>query len=275
MANPGYPMQPMQQPPGGPGQMNPMNQMGHPGQMQQPPRAQVVRRGTSRAVPVVISAGLAVGVFCGLLFGLGVEKDEAVAATAPAQPAKKADTEVPEPFQPTTPKVKTLEKPPVSGSPIAVAAGSTPPPAGSNAVPATGSNTVAANTPGTGSAAVVAPVVVPVKATAKLTIEITPDTVAKTAKITVDGKELEKNELDVDLGGTKKREVKIVIKASGYKDVEQKLEVLAEHDNLYKVELVKRASGGGLSRPPPPGGNGNKKPPGGNKKPPGGGLIDI
>src|SRR4051794_5877643 len=38
-------------------------------------RPQVMRRGTSRAVPIVVSAGLAIGTFCGLLFGLGTGGD--------------------------------------------------------------------------------------------------------------------------------------------------------------------------------------------------------
>ena len=36
-----------------------------------------MRRGTSKAIPVVVSAGLAVGVFCGLLFGVGTGKSSA------------------------------------------------------------------------------------------------------------------------------------------------------------------------------------------------------
>jgi len=260
MANPGYPMQPMMQPP----------QMGQP--MGAPPRAQVVRQGTSRAVPVVVSAGLAIGVFCGLLFGLGIDKDEAVAATTTSAPTKKkTDTDVPEPFQPTTAKVppKAAVATPAAGSNTA-----TPPAAGSNTTPpAAGSNTAATKPPtaGAGSATIAAVV----KPTGKLTIEVMPEAIAKTAKITVDGKELEGNVFEIDLSDVKsepkKKTVKVVVKASGYKDVEQKLDLLAgEEGTTYKVELVKRATGGGLPRPPPPGGG--KKPP---KKPPGGGLIDI
>jgi len=36
-----------------------------------------MKRGTSKAIPVVVSAGLAVGVFCGLLFGVGTGKSNA------------------------------------------------------------------------------------------------------------------------------------------------------------------------------------------------------
>ena len=62
MANPGgYPMQPMGNP------------MGHGGPPQGARTAMVSgqKQGTPKAVPVIVSAGLAVGVFCGLLFGLG------------------------------------------------------------------------------------------------------------------------------------------------------------------------------------------------------------
>lgn len=250
MANPGYPMQPMMQPP--------MQQMG------QMPPARVVKRGTSKAVPVVVSAGLAVGVFCGLLFGLGIDKDEAVAAPATTETKKKVDNEVPEPFKPTTNDVKPVKKPTIA------------PTGGSNAVAATGSNAT-----GSGAKPTTVP---PPKPSAKLTVEITPEAIAKTAKITIDGKELEANVLEVDLGDAKEKEVKVVVKASGYKDYEAKVKLLADQpETKFTVELIKRSSSGnsgnngGLTRPPPPGGNGVKKPPppGGGKKPPNTGIIDI
>src|SRR5436190_24020305 len=92
MANPGYmpgQMPPGMGPPGMPGGMGGPPGMGGPmggpqmGGM--PPRQ--VRRGTSKAVPVVVSAGLAVGVFCGLLFGVGTGKE--ASATPTASNAKK------------------------------------------------------------------------------------------------------------------------------------------------------------------------------------------
>jgi hypothetical protein len=50
--------------------------MGGPPMGMPPP---VRRGGVSKAVPVVVSAGLAVGVFCGLLFGIGTGKKDAIA----------------------------------------------------------------------------------------------------------------------------------------------------------------------------------------------------
>src|SRR6478752_957342 len=102
MATPGYPM----------GQQMPM---GGAAPMQKP-----VRRGTSKAVPVVVSAGLAVGVFCGLLFGVGTGKakaaeaapagnnvkkdsDKAADNAAPAGLGATSTTPTPKPTTPTTP----------------------------------------------------------------------------------------------------------------------------------------------------------------------------
>src|SRR2546423_6128527 len=48
----------------------------------QPSPSRPARQGTSKAVPVVVSAGLAVGVFCGLLFGLGTGKAKASAPSS-------------------------------------------------------------------------------------------------------------------------------------------------------------------------------------------------
>jgi hypothetical protein len=260
MANPGYPMQPMMQPP--------------------PGAPQVVRQGTSKAVPVVVSAGLAIGVFCGLLFGLGTGDDDATAATTTSSstttstPTKPKTSEVAEPFQPTPPKQDVA------------AAGSNA--AGSNAAkPAAGSGsaqvatTAAGSASGSGSAATVPPV--PAKLVGKLTIEVKPDAIAKTAKIFVDGKQIEGNVYEADLTDLKpadpkkpevKKAVKVLVKASGYNSIERSVDVVAapnsENNNTFEVELSKRASSSTTPpRPPPPGGNKPKC-----KKPPCG-LIDI
>src|SRR6476659_2470881 len=79
MAAPGYPQQPpMGGPPmGGPPMGGPP--MGGPPMNGPQTGMRPARRGTSKAVPIVVSAGLAVGVFFVLLFGVG-KKSEAVAA---------------------------------------------------------------------------------------------------------------------------------------------------------------------------------------------------
>src|SRR6478672_13950743 len=105
MATPGYPMGQMPMG-GGP-------QMGGAAPMPRP-----VRRGTSKAVPVVVSAVLAVGVFCVLLFGVGtgkakaaeaapsgdnVKKDKVADNAAPAGLGATTPTPTPKPVTPTTP----------------------------------------------------------------------------------------------------------------------------------------------------------------------------
>src|SRR5512139_3234323 len=129
MATPGYPQMPMGGPPMGP--MGPMGgpPMGGPPMGGMPPGMQrPMRRGTSKAVPIVVSAGLAVGVFCGLLFGVG-KKNEAVAAAPSTGTNVKPPGEEP--------------KPDPRGAPAGLGATAakpvTPPPAGSGAVAAAGS----------------------------------------------------------------------------------------------------------------------------------------
>lgn len=227
MATPGYPM----------GQM----QMGGAPQgaapMQRP-----VRRGTSKAVPVVVSAGLAVGVFCGLLFGVGTGKKEAAAAAPSASNVKKeAETNV----ATTPPPVTTTTPPPTT--PTTPAAGSG---AGSGSATA-----VAATTPTT-----TAPVKVEKKV--KLIVNIKPEAAASVAKITVDGAAIEG--MSTDIIGDKKQ-VKVEVKAAGYRSAEKKLDLVGDEMTL-EIELSKRPSGGTTVHPP-------KRP----DRPPsgGGGLIDI
>lgn len=282
MANPPYPPNPgmpMGQPPMGPGPMptgnGPMMPGPGPGPMPgpggMPPRPNVVRRGTSRAVPVVVSAGLAVGTFCGLLFGLGTGDDDAIAATGDeaADPAETQPTPTPEPTAPTTPTPQpTAPTTPTTtatsgeGSGSAAGAGTDATASAAGAVPAggegsaagAGSGSAADPTAGSGSAT-------PAVAKAVLTIELAPAAVVDKAKISVDGKELDGNTLELELPAGGKKDVQVVVKASGYKTVEQNVSV--EGDVTVKLELVKRPSGGGV-RPP-------KRP----SRPPGGGLIDI
>jgi hypothetical protein len=248
------------------------------------------KQGTSRAVPVVVSAGLAIGVFCGLLFGLGIDKEaEAVTTTETTTTAtapKKPDGDVAAPFQPERKNVTV----PSLAPQVVNKDGTTAPAAGS------GSNakTVAAGT-GSGSAEAAAPAK-PTKVNGTLKIEVQPEGALKVAKVSIDGKEIDGVSYELDMtemykDATKdlkdpaakkpevKKEVKVVVKASGFKDFTSKVDVIAERDTTLKVEMQKRPTKniGGLPRPPPPGGYTRPPPPSGGpkcKKPPCG-LIDI
>jgi hypothetical protein len=220
----------------------------------------VMKRGTSKAVPVVVSAGLAVGVFCGLLFGLGTGGDEASASpsTSETKPETPKTSEVPEPFQPKPAGDS-------GGTTVAKADGSAATPAGgSAATPAGGSAAPPAGGSAAGSAA-------PVIKMTKLIIEIKPDEAAKIAQITVDGKDTPATS-DFELGDAPKKKVKVVIKAAGYRDVTHEGDVEGA-ETKFSLEMQKKpkpTGGGNLPRPETGGG---KKPPPGGKKP--GGLIDI
>jgi hypothetical protein len=268
MANPGpYPM--------GPAMGGPMQSMGGPPMGMMPRRP--VRQGTSRVVPVVVSAGLAIGVFCGLLFGLGTGRRNAT-----AQPQtftnKQAPTDDYTPETLANPSLKGSEKTGKAGS----AAGSAVAAAGSgSADPAAGSNAGSADT---GPKPV------------KLIVEITPETVAQTAKVYVDNVELSSLTADIPLepGATKKK-IKLLVKAPGYKDVEQETELEGESVTV-KLDLIKStgrpaqtAGKDGTSRPPdtaappprPTGSTGTPRTPPKNTgktkngKGSAGGLIDI
>ncbi len=250
MATPGYPQM---------GQMQGMHPQGMPPQMQMPPQ-RPIKRGTSRAVPVVVSAGLAVGVFCGLLFGLGLDKNDASAGPAKGN------------------NVKVGDETAGSGSGSAGLTGlgataPTPPPAKAGS--------------GSGSAPVVVakPVpppptvpVAPVAKTVKLTIEITPDAAASVAKIVVDGKEITGKMIELPLD---KKSVKLAVTATGFHSNDKKVDIAEDADMKVSLEMVKRASGTGGASPgfggPSSGGNHVPTvPPSTHKKPPpGSGIIDI
>src|SRR5262245_39188638 len=172
MANPrSYPI-------GDPGGARMQNMGGPPmGQMGMMPRPQM-RQGTSKIVPVVVSAGLAVGVFCGLLFGLGTGKRSDAAPQKVSNNAKRDDDTGFTPESLANPNVKIPDK--------------NEPKAGSNAV-AKGSGD------GAGSAELA------IKPT-KLVVEIKPETAAQGAKVLVDGKPIEGLSTDIalDPGTTKK-----------------------------------------------------------------------
>lgn len=249
MANPNYPpmgqMPPMGGPPMGPPMGGPPSPMGGPPmQMHRP-----MRRGTSKAVPVVVSAGLAIGVFCGLLFGVGTGKDE-----AHASPAKGNNVKPPPEEPKPDPGAAPAGLGATTAAPVkpAVAAGSAAPAAGSAAPVAAGSAAPAA-----GSAA---PTVAEPK-TIKVTFLPKPDAAAKDAKISIDGKEIEGNVAEIPADT---KSVKVEVKASGYRTYEKKLDIMGGDMNV-EFDMVKRSSGSNIRPPKRP-----DRPPSG-----GGGLIDI
>jgi hypothetical protein len=221
-----------------------------------------IRRGTSKAVPVVVSAGLAVGVFCGLLFGVGTGKNAAIAAPSASNVKKATPGEEPKPepgaaptglgATPAAPVVKAGSAAPVgSGSPPAVASAGS---AAGSAAPAAGS--------GAGSAKPA----VEEKKVLKVTFKLKPESAEKDAKITIDGKEITGlvTEIPVDT-----KSMKVEIKATGFRTLDKKQDIVeAPGDSmLIEYELVKKPSGGNYTRPP-------KRP----ERPTsagGGGLIDI
>lgn len=258
--------------------------MGGPPQMQQPPRPQVARKGTSKAVPIVVSAGLAIGTFCGLLFGLGTGADDAIAEPSKGDNVKKDGKDkdmVMEGSKVTDPGTPKIDKPKpaqtASAGSAAPAAGSAAPAAGSesgSAAPAAGSaaptttaaaGSGAAPAGGTTAAGSAAPAV----KMAKLTIEVTPEAAAKDVKITLDKKEITGLASDIELGKDGKKTVSLTVKSTGFHSVnDQKVEV--DGDMTVKIEMKKKAAGSPTLGPRP----GGKKD-GKSGKTGGGGLIDI
>ena len=219
MATPGYPQQ---MPPMGP----PM--MGAP--MMPPPRP--IRRGTSKAVPIVVSAGLAVGVFCGLLFGVGT--GDVSAGPSKGNNVKKEEEG----------KVDPNGAPKGLGATATVTPKAPPPPPPAPAPPP------------------------PKPKLVKVIVTIEPEAAAKVAKISVDGQEITGNSTDIP---PEKKNVKIEVKAPGFKSTEQKVDILEGDEMTLKVEMAKKPTGGGSNiRPPkridkPPGSSSNSN----------GGIIDI
>ncbi len=210
--------------------------MGPPPMGGPPPQA---RQGTSRMVPVVVSAGLAVGVFCGLLFGLGTGQSNAAPAAPVSNGVKRTeDPALPESVRST---VRSPEPPKAaaaagsnagSGSAVAVAAGSAATgsagsaAAAGSAAPADGSNAASAE-----------PLI------AKLIVEIKPDMAGPTAKVTVDDKEIAGLETEIPMEpSAAKKKVKVKVRALGFRDVEQTVEVEVAGETTLKLELIKGRS---------------------------------
>jgi hypothetical protein len=203
------------------------------------------RRATSKAVPIVVSAGLAVGVFFGLLFGVGKKPQAVAAAPAKGSAAEPTEERTPDPnaglARPAA--TPTNETAPAAGSATA-AAGS--------AVAAT---ETAASAPG-------AAATLTEDKKIKLTVTIKPEAAAKDAKLIIDGKQVDG--MTVELPAATKS-VKVEVKAAGYRSVEKKID-LAGGDTAIELEMAKRPSSGTPGVRPP------KRP---DRPPGGGGLIDI
>jgi hypothetical protein len=218
------------------------------------PMPRPMRRGTPKIVPVIVSAGLAVGVFCGLLFGLGTGKDEAAAANAPKKGSVMSDdSAAPEGLGATA----ALPAPPKGSAAVA------PP----TAPPATGS--------GSGTATVAAQE--PTIKTVKLTIKIKPEAAAADPKIVVDGKEITGTSVDLPAD---KKSVKVTVTSNGFHSFDKTIDLSGDKTDI-DVELLKRSGGGNVGSPGFGGASHTaptvpKAPPGEKKKkPPGGGVIDI
>ena len=222
------------------------------------------RQGVSKAVPVVVAAGLAVGVFCGLLFGLGTGAAPASAGPSKGNNLKTAVEKEAVPMPGAAPAgtgATAVAPPPTPDAGTArVAGGSAAPAAAAGAAPiAVGS--------GTGSAVV----------GTKLTIEVEPAAAAAIAKITVDGKDLTGTSLDVT---PDQKAVRVSVSAAGYHSIDnKKVEIVAGTEMKVQFDLVKRAAAGspgfgGASTTPNRVPTAPPKPPK-PKKPTNSGIIDI
>jgi hypothetical protein len=204
-------------------------------------------RGTAKIVPVVVSAGLAVGVFCGLLFGLGTRRGNAAARAVPAAPAH--GTNVKEKVEPPAPE---------------------PPPQPSGATQAGSAAAGGSDAQQTESPKLV-----------KLTVVVRPDAAGAVAKIQIDGKEVAGNSVELP---AESKSAKVAITAPGYHSQDKIVDV-SGGDTTLEIELLKRAApapSSGADKPaghaPASGGAGNSGSTGkgsGSKKPAGGALIDL
>lgn len=184
-----------------------------------------VRHGTSRMVPVVVSAGLAVGVFCGLLFGLGTGKSNA-APVAPVSNGVKRDDDAAAPESVKT-TAALAETPAKAGSSVAVAVPANPASGSAgSAAPAAGSDAGSAE-----------PVVT------KLVLEIKPDMAGPTAKVTVDDKEIAGLETEVAMEpSVAKKKVKVKVRALGFRDFDTTVMVELGKETVVNLELPKGRS---------------------------------
>jgi hypothetical protein len=230
--------------------------------MQRPPRPP--RRGTSRAVPVVVSAGLAVGVFCGLLFGLGTGA-EAKPASGSNVKAHQADDSSVIPVYANTPATTKLAIKPGTGSGSAGSGGGI----GSAMIAMAGGSAAGS---GAGSAMAVAP------KTMKVTFKIDPEAAGSGATITVDGKPITGTSMEIP---PDTKQIHVQVAATGYHSYDTKADVSGQagDEHTVSVTLVKRSTSSGAGSPgfggASTGGNHVPTAPPKPKKPANTGIIDI
>jgi hypothetical protein len=195
------------------------------------PRPAVVRRGTSKAVPVVVSAGLAVGVFCGLLFGFGTGKEDQASASTNN---RKGDDSKDKPAS-TKPETRTDAKPADSQGSATAASGSN---AGGSGSDAKGAVIAAAGSDLSGGSGLPGPgITTSASHVATLKLDVKPNP-GPHAKYTIDGQRIDPTKpFELELGKAKSKAVTIAISSPGFRTYEQKIDV--EADMTVSVELAR------------------------------------
>ncbi len=181
-----------------------------------------MQRSTPRAVPIVVSAGLAVGVFCGLLFGFGTGASEAATGQSPTTSSSEIEAFVVPPPD-STGEARTAK----SVAPPTAAATPTPAP---TAVP----SPAPAPTPAPASAP--APTMPVAPRIAKVTVDISPPAAASGARISIDGKQLDGASIEVPVD---KKSVRLSISSAGFRPIDKKVE-LEGADTTIRQEMARR-----------------------------------
>jgi hypothetical protein len=181
-----------------------------------PPRSAAPRKGSSKALPILVSAGLAVGVFTGLMVAVGDgKKGEPVGGGTTAAAAIDAG----------------------GGATATVTA----PIDAATATPDAGTTVATSATPDAGAAK-------PTPAIKKATLSFEPT--PADAQIFVDGKQIDGTSYEVELSGDKV-EVEVVAKADGFKQFSKKISLRG--DTTLPIKMSKK---GNIGRPHTPRPNG-------------------
>lgn len=174
-----------------------------------------------RALPIVVASGLAMGVFVGLVVvrGTGEAKGQTVAAAGTQEGAEAGATQEPSsrpaPVAAPTPGSTGAGAPPTTPTPAAVDPPQTKPTGGD----------AAAKKPAS---------------MALVTIEGAP----RGATITIDGQKIEGTAKEVPLDDAGKAQIKVQVKASGYKPYAETVDVTGDKSVSVDLERVRRPSSG-------------------------------